>query len=85
MKNSSPEERLRVVSEFEIWIWNNIANDFISKNDILSLNEKKLVCFCAPQKCHGHILKEIVELLVNNETKFDNKKRQLQSSKTLKP
>lgn len=27
------------------------------------LKDKNLVCYCAPQSCHGHILKELVDAL----------------------
>lgn len=73
MKDNSEDERNRVIDEYESWIWNEIAEQRISKEDLLSLNGKDLVCYCAPKKCHGDILKIIVKLLINNEKLFDEK------------
>lgn len=81
MKDNSEEERNRVVSEYKEWLWKEIANNNINKNDLLLLNNKVLVCFCHPKKCHGDILKETVELLINNENEFDNKIKEYSNKK----
>ena len=84
MKSSSEEERNRVVNEYEIWLWKEIANEHITKEDLLSLNGKKLICYCSPKKCHGHVLKEVVELLFNNEKEFDHQVKNYRENKKLK-
>ena len=85
MKDQSEAERTRVVSEYKDWMWKQIAENNITKNDLIALNGKKLVCYCAKKLCHGDILKETVELLILNENEFDNKVQEHMSQKKLKP
>ncbi len=73
MKDNSEEERSRVIQEYQQWLEQQIKTNKITKNDLLQLNNKTLVCFCHPKSCHGDILKETVELLINNESEFDKK------------
>lgn len=84
MKDQSEEERQRVVSEYETWLWQQISNNKITKEDLLKLNGKKLVCYCAPKDCHGNVVKNAIELLLNNEKEFDNIIKEY-CSKKLKP
>lgn len=84
MKDQSEEERTRVVEAYKNWLWKEIANNNITREDLLSLNGKKLVCYCSPKSCHGHVIKETVELLINHENEFDNIIKEY-SSKKLKP
>lgn len=69
----SPAERGSSIGKYRDWLWQQIANNVITKHDLLSLNGKKLVCYCKPLACHGDVVKEVVELLVSNEVEFDNK------------
>lgn len=39
-------------------------------DDIHELKGKTLGCFCKPKSCHGDVLKELVDKLEENETKF---------------
>lgn len=73
MKDQSELERNRVVNEYKVWLWSQIAENKITKSDLLFLAGKKLVCYCAPKLCHSHVVKETVELLINNEPEFDKK------------
>lgn len=71
--SSNNEERVRVIKAYKEWLWSEIAENKINKKDLLELSGKKLVCYCSPKSCHGDILKETVELLINNEREFDNR------------
>lgn len=84
MKDQSEDERVRVVQEYKNWLWKEIANNNITREDLLSLNGKKLVCYCAPKNCHGHVLKAAVELLLNNEAEFNQKLNQYVSTSKMK-
>lgn len=82
----NPDERDASIAKYKTWLWQKIADKKITKSHLLSLNGKKLVCYCKPKSCHGDILKETVELLINNESKFDAKIMDIQNNKKpLKP
>lgn len=53
--------RDEVVAMYEDWLKIQIATGRISQTDLASLHGKDLVCFCAPRKCHGHILEKYAE------------------------
>lgn len=64
-------DRNQVISKFKNYFFNEINEGRITKEELLKLKGKKLVCFCAPLPCHGDIIKQAVELLSINEEKFD--------------
>lgn len=70
-KVETTEERGTTIDKYRIWLYEQIANGDITKTDLMALNNKKLVCYCKPLSCHGDIVKETVELLINNEKEFD--------------
>lgn len=88
-KVETPEERGSTIEKYRDWLWNEIAKNQITKNDLISLNNRKLVCYCAPKACHGNVLKETVELLIKDEVAFDEKvksyKEQLISNSAKSP
>ena len=65
------EERGKTIEKYRVWLLEQIASGTITKEDLMTLNNKKLVCYCKPLSCHGDVLKETVELLINNEKEFD--------------
>lgn len=81
MKNQTDEERDRVISEFKKWIWKELLEQRITKEDVLALQNKKLVCYCAPKSCHGHVLKEVVNYILTHEKEFDEKIKNHQNKK----
>lgn len=74
-------DRDTVVIQYTDWIWQQIADQIITKNDLLNLKGKKLVCYCAPKSCHGDVVKSVVELLITNETEFDNRVQQFKGNR----
>ena len=74
MANDSDVERARVIDEYRKWI-NGMLND---KNQMVCDELNKLYrigkhgklyleCWCAPKKCHGDIIKHILEEAIKGE------------------
>ena len=61
------------LEEYKQWLWIEILEERITKNDLFALKDKILVCFCKPLPCHGDILKAFVEYAVYREKEFDAK------------
>lgn len=85
MRNQSEEERNRVVAEYKKWIWQEVLEQRVTKEDLLSLKDKKLVCYCNPKACHGDVVKALVEYVMNNEADFDAKVQAHQNKIKMKP
>lgn len=71
------ETRDLVLQKYRIYIENKIINKPNVKSELMKLKGKVLGCWCVPEKCHGHILLELIEKYDNldNECndKIDNK------------
>lgn len=69
-KKKSPEdkriERKRVVNLYREYLWGMIKAGKITIDDLISLDNKKLVCYCSPSPCHGHVLKAAVEWAIKH-------------------
>lgn len=50
------DSREIVVEKYKNWLWQQIKEGKITLEDLLSLEGKNLVCYCAPQLCHGDVL-----------------------------
>lgn len=57
---SDAQPRAVVIDKYQRWLWEEIKAKRISLPDLLALDGKDLVCFCAPQACHGHVLEKAV-------------------------
>lgn len=79
-----PEERGTTIEKYREWVWAEVLEGRITKEDILQLQNKKLVCYCKPKACHGDVVKSLVNYVVNNENDFDNLLKS-KNSKKLKP
>lgn len=82
MQESSNEERMYVVEKFKDWFWSKIADNSFTQDMLLSLKGKKLVCFCAPKLCHGHVIQEAVNMLINDKELFMKTKEQYNARNT---
>lgn len=80
-----PSERGTTIEKYREWLWKQIAENVITKSDLLELNGKKLVCYCAPKACHAGVVKETLELLIVNEQQFDNQANSYKKKSSLKP
>ena len=55
--------RSQVIHQYEMWLADMIVKEHITANDLRALRGKNLVCWCAPQQCHGHIIARYVAAL----------------------
>lgn len=70
--------RIKAVEDFKKDFWKLLMTDKISKEQLLSLDGKKLVCFCGDNLCHGHVIKLFIDYVKKNELEFDAKKEEYQ-------
>lgn len=61
MKNKTDEERIRVIECYRKQLYKNIKSGVITKEMILTLDGKRLACYCAPKACHGDVLVKAIE------------------------
>ncbi len=54
--------RDEVIERYRKW-FNFVIKDEVFKNSLLKLKDKKIACFCAPQKCHLDIIAEYLNNL----------------------
>lgn len=78
------EDKGSTLKDYRIWLWNEVLELNITKQDILSLKDKDLICYCQDGKCHGNIVKALVLYVVNNEQQFDKKIAEYQKLKKQK-
>lgn len=67
-----PEERGTTIEKYREWLWNQVKDGKITKEDILKLKDKKLVCYCKPKACHGDVVKDLVNFVIENGDEFNN-------------
>lgn len=59
-----------VIELYKTWIGTMIDCNRITIDDLLSLDGKRLGCYCKPKPCHGDVLVELVKIakeLKNND------------------
>jgi hypothetical protein len=61
-------ERTDVIRRYRAHLWVQIRQGEIKEVDLLALQGKDLVCFCAPRACHGEIVRQAVEWARGRET-----------------
>lgn len=61
MKDKSDEERTRVIEAYRKYLWAAICEGTVTKEMLLSLDGKRLACYCAPKACHGDVLVKAIE------------------------
>lgn len=54
------QDREEVISKYSKYLWNKIKGGEITIEMLLSLEGKKLGCFCKPLPCHGDIIVKAV-------------------------
>jgi len=55
-------DRDEVLALYKEYILDKINNDDVALELLLFLRGKNLGCWCAPEPCHGNILKDIIEM-----------------------
>jgi hypothetical protein len=53
--------REEVVSKYRIWLYNKIGSSEITIDELVDMKDKNLVCWCAPLRCHGDVLKAAIK------------------------
>lgn len=51
-------DRASVCEKYRAHLWQQIKSGEVSLEDLAALHGKALVCFCAPQQCHGDTLEK---------------------------
>lgn len=49
-------DREQVVQSYRRLLYLNVLNGTITLEELASLRNRNLVCYCAPALCHGHVL-----------------------------
>jgi len=53
-------DRNTVCDKHREYLWQQVRTGEVTIRDLLDLQGKDLVCFCAPLRCHGHTLKRAI-------------------------
>lgn len=62
LNNSKDDnERSEVLEKYRKHLWDQIKKGFITKEELLTLEGKRLGCFCKPKACHGDIIVKAVK------------------------
>lgn len=48
------------IEAYRQWLWTSIKDGSITLHMLLELDGKRLACYCAPNPCHGDIIKRAV-------------------------
>jgi len=60
---SKSHTREECIAEFKKYFFNRLKTDIEFFNKVMLLKNKKLGCWCVPQKCHGHVIVDYLESL----------------------
>lgn len=82
LKNNEP--RGSTIEKYRQHIWKEVLEEIITKQDILSLDGKDIVCYCKPKACHGDVVKALYLYVKNNEQEFDEKIKKYRENKIKK-
>ena len=61
--------REEVLTKYKEYITKKLENNNTLLNELLSLKGKTLGCWCCPELCHGNILLDLIDKLINTYTK----------------
>ncbi|CUR44299.1 hypothetical protein VCM_00080 [Pseudomonas phage VCM] len=48
------------IQEYRKWLWFQIKSGIVTIDMLKALDGKRLACYCAPNPCHGNIIKQAV-------------------------
>lgn len=66
---SSSRSREQVIQDYRLQLSSQLKSGEITSEDILSLSGKRLACFCKPQDCHGDIIVNSFNWILNKSIK----------------
>lgn len=55
------DARDEAVEAYRLYLWGEIKAGRITRQQLLSLDGKRLACYCKPQSCHGDIIVAAIE------------------------
>lgn len=53
-------DRAANLQRYQGWLWNNLKTGRITEAQLLELEHKDVVCYCAPKACHGDVVSRAV-------------------------
>jgi len=59
-------KRKEVIEKFRIYLWKQIKEGKITKEELIALDGKKLGCYCSPKECHGDVIVKAIEWAKQN-------------------
>ena len=60
-KMNSESERDLVCEKYKQHLWRQIQSGVVTKEHLMELDGKDLVCWCAPKACHGDTILKAIE------------------------
>lgn len=54
-------DRDEAVAMYREYLWHQLDQGFITRDNLRSLHGKRLGCFCKPKSCHGDVIVKAVE------------------------
>ena len=60
-KMYSETQRDEVCEKYRKHLWNQIQSGEVTIEDLLALDGKDLVCWCAPARCHGDTIMQAIK------------------------
>ena len=60
-----------MLKEYKQWPWGKLISEQITKEQILALDGKNLVCYCAPLQCHGNAIVDAIKWIKANPLALD--------------
>lgn len=77
-KMNRETERDDVVEQYRVWLMKELKKNGNVRDKIREIARQvtagetvNLVCWCAPKRCHGDVVKEVVEQVLRGELKLD--------------
>lgn len=63
--------RAEVIEQYREWLWGEIRSERFTLEDLVALDGKHLVCYCAPMACHGDVLQKAVRWAVKRKAALE--------------
>lgn len=57
--------RAEVIEKYRLQLIDKIDKGLVTDEDLLSLANKRIACFCAPHLCHGDVIADQVQLVIS--------------------
>ena len=51
--------REQCLTQYKVWVKNQVIQGHYTLEQLATLHNKDLVCYCAPKECHGHTLEKL--------------------------